>query len=165
MSVLSVLVPLAVFLCSFVLHLVIWRMVGIKKEIAGLFIIFIAIPIFLHVFLAFLGININSLTASLLLCLAVSSAYIQTYPALKEDIPSFQITLYVNQLGRQGVSEDEIIDKFQHGNFFRAKMDELQNDSLLLTDQNNYFLSSSGKLLASLFYQYRKLLGLNLGDG
>jgi len=105
---------------------------------------------------------LDSLGAALL-WLALAAAYIQTYPALKEDIPSFRLLLLLEK--HPGMSKEAIIEAMKQENLFSAKLDELENERLVVEKKGKVALSPAGRKLANLFYYYRKILGLKPGEG
>ena len=94
----------------------------------------------------------------------LSCVYIQTFPVLKEDIPSFRI-LRIIANNKKGVSEKEIIKLMGTTDLFNIKLTELEEDNLLKKENSKITLTNSGRILANIFIIYRKLLGLGRGDG
>lgn len=155
------------FVFALISQVLIWRIWSPKKQMFWLFAIFLFLPLFILI----VCINrfelswLDSLAAALL-WLAMAAAYIQTYPALSEDIPSFRLLLLLeNNSNKQGMSQEQIISGVKQYNLFSAKLDELENDSLLVEKNGKLELSFAGKKLADFFYYYRKILGLKLGEG
>jgi hypothetical protein len=152
------------FVFALISQVLIWRIRPPKKQMFWLFGIFLFLPLFILI----VCINrfelswLDSLTAALL-WLAMAAAYIQTYPALKEDIPSFRLLLLLEKQPR--MNNEQIIAAMKQYNLFSAKLDELENDSLLVEKNGKLELSLAGKKLADFFYYYRKILGLKLGEG
>lgn len=152
------------FVFALMTHIVIWRIWAPKKQLFWLFGIFLCMPLFVLITCAngFQLSLLDSLAAALL-WLAMAVAYIQTYPALKEDIPSFRLLLLLEK--HPGMSKEDIITAMKQDNLFSAKLDELENDSLLVNKKGRLELSPAGRKLADLFYYYRKILGLKPGEG
>jgi len=152
------------FVLALIVHIVIWRIWAPKKQLFWLFAIFLCLPLFALIACAngFELTLLDSLAAALL-WLAMAAAYIQTYPALKEDIPSFRLLLLLEN--RLGMSKEDIIAVMKQNNLFSAKLDELENDRLVVEKKGRFELSSAGRKLADLFYYYRKILGLKPGEG
>ncbi|MEK8015729.1 MAG: hypothetical protein VSS75_002595 [Candidatus Parabeggiatoa sp.] len=161
----SILLPgLLCFLFALIAQIFIWRIWAPKKQIVWLFGIFLGMPLFVLIACAN-GFELTLLDsfAVALLWLALSVAYIQTYPALKEDIPSFRLLLLLDK--HPGMSKEAIIEAMKQENIFSAKLDELENDTLLVNKKGRLELSPAGRKLADLFYYYRKILGLKPGEG
>jgi superfamily II helicase len=98
------------------------------------------------------------------LYIGLSCVYIQTFPVLKEDIPSFRI-LRIIANNKKGVSEKEIIKLMGTTDLFNIKLTELEEDNFLKKENSKITLTNSGRILANIFIAYRKLLGLGRGDG
>lgn len=155
-------------LLSFVLALIaqifIWRIWTPKKQMFWLFGIFLCLPLFVLIVCAnWFALTLLDSFAAALLWLAMAAAYIQTYPALREDIPSFRLLLLLEN--QPGISKEQIIAAMKTNNLFSAKLGELENDSLLINKNGRLELSPAGRKLANLFYYYRKMLGLKPGEG
>lgn len=156
------------FAAIFFVHLAIWRTGQVRREMLWLFVLFLFIPTATAAIAVFVGLPLSEVWMTLLLCLAVSAAYIQTYPALKEDIPSFKILLCVHALASSdtsGVMAEEVVATVGGTGLITVKLDELNGDRLLLEHQGNIILAPAGRVLALFFYYYRRLLGLAAGKG
>jgi hypothetical protein len=159
---------LGCFTAVFFAHLMLWRYGRIQREILWLFIIFLLFPVITALFLILFGISAEEVLVTLLLFLVVAASYIQTYPALKEDIPSFLILLYVHdaeQRGSSWIDSEDIVAELGATGLVTLKLDELHGDRLLLEHQGRVKLTPSGRMLALFFYYYRRLLGLTQGKG
>ncbi|MFO1436507.1 MAG: hypothetical protein U1F34_09235 [Gammaproteobacteria bacterium] len=155
------------FAAALLAQAVTWRLVVIQGEMRILALIFLAIPTVVHVLLWKAG-AIAALDALLIyvLYLSITCAYIQTYPALREEIPSFRILRAIAASGAKGLTEGEIIAQIQDARLFGQKIDDLKNDGLIKVDsQGLMMLTPSGRSLATMFYRYRRLLGVGQGDG
>lgn len=156
------------FVAMFIVHLAVWRSGRVQREMLWLFLLFLFLPIVAAVIAVFVGVSISEVLMALLLYLAVAAAYIQTYPALKEDIPSFQILLCVYAAGRgdtSGVGAEEVVATIGGTGLVTVKLDELNGDRLLSENQGDVTLAPAGRALALFFYYYRRLLGLAAGKG
>jgi hypothetical protein len=153
------------FALALTTQIVIWRICAPKKQMFWLFGIFLCLPLLAPIVctLLFEFKLLDSLAATLL-WLAMAAAYIQTYPALREDIPSFKLLLLLEK-EQAGMSKKQIITAMKTDNLFSTKLEELENDSLLVTKNGKLELSPAGRKLANLFYFYRKMLGLERGEG
>lgn len=100
----------------------------------------------------------NILLSSLLL------AYIQTYPALREDIPSVKILMLVNQ--HQGINFKELIDnKKLNKDLKGSKENDLLNDGFIIDKKTHFELTQIGKIIAQIFKFYRKLINIQCKTG
>lgn len=158
------------FAAVFFAHLVVWRTGRVQREMLWLFLLFLFIPIVAAVMAVLVGVSIGDVSMTLLLYLAVAAAYIQTYPALKEDIPSFQILLCVYAAERGdtsgvGVGAEEVVATIGGTGLVTVKLDELNGDRLLSEHKGEVVLAPAGRVLALFFYYYRRLLGLAAGKG
>ena len=156
------------FILIFLIHLFIWHFFAVKKEILILFSIFIGIPLIPFIFLLSLELTEPlRATAAGAIYFSLAIAYMQTYPLLREVIPSFRILLLIHQQGARGMGEAEIVGVFKEDErFFLKKIQELEKDSLIRVNKQGYLrLSLSGGLLAAFFIFYRRLLGLKWGQG
>ena len=88
-----------------------WNIFEIKRPIRTLTFLFFLLPI-----VGFVGLAIGNVIApigvlaALILHLLLSAAYVQTYPTLQEDIPSFRILLLIFESRDKGISEQTFID-------------------------------------------------------
>ncbi|EDN71290.1 membrane protein [Beggiatoa sp. PS] len=155
------------FALALIAQIFLWRIWTPKKQMFWLFGIFLCLPLFVLIICTnWFELTLLDSFAAALLWLAIAVAYIQTYPALKEDIPSFRLLLLLeNNTNRQGMSKDQIIAAMKQYNLFSAKLDELENDSLVVEKNGKFELSLVGRKLADFFYYYRKMLGLKRGEG
>ena len=167
----SMLFGVSFFLCIFTLHVALWRVLSIKREIFALLILFIIFPLIALAVNIILG--VFSFFETILVSLfyfSISLAYIQTFPAIKENIPSFKIMLYVHSrsLGKQKntkISAKQIEDALTDESLMTTKIQELKGDGLMILDKDGFSLTIPGKYLALIFYRYRALLGLKEGRG
>jgi hypothetical protein len=161
----------SIFLCIFILHVAMWRVFSIKREIFTLLVLFILFPLIAFVVNLFLG--VFDFSENLLIALfyySISLAYIQTFPAIKENIPSFKIMLYVHsrsldQQKNSKISAKQIEDALNDESLMTTKIQELKGDGLMVLDKDGFSLTIPGKYLALIFYRYRALLGLKEGRG
>lgn len=153
------------FALALIVQIVIWRIRVPKKQMFCLFGIFLCLPLLVLIVCAnWFALTLLDSLAATLLWLAMAAAYIQTYPALREDIPSFRLLLLLEK-EQAGMSKEQIITAMKTDNLFSAKLDELENENLLVTKNGRLELSPAGRKLAHLFYYYRKMLGLERGEG
>lgn len=159
---------IVLFGLALVAQVCIWRFFIIRKEILTLGIIYFLIPILGTLALSIPAKLFQSLDSLLILLLhlSLSCAYIQTYPALKENIPSFKILLIIDAMTEQGSSRDDLIQKLSASGLIARKINELDGDGLVTRgDDGNLTLLPTGRILAYIFKTYRRVLGLNRGLG
>ena len=163
---LSVLVHgVGLFLASMIVHVLLWNMFRIRKEVLWLAIVFIAIPIMILVALWATGYaDAAFTTATGMLHMALALMYIQTYPALREDIPSIRILMRVHSQPN-GMKREDILSQLDGARFLETKIDDLENDVLVASDRGVLRLTFVGTLLAVIFGLYRRLLGIQSGRG
>lgn len=162
---LALLLGLVAFATNLLLHAIIWNLYKVRKEIMTLFAVFVAVPTF-----GYLGAGVASLvppwslTAAGLLHLMLACAYIQTYPALREDIPSVAILFFLRD--NPGLDRDEIIAQIAgRGHFLAQKVEDLCRDGLAEKCGDRLVLTRSGRILAGAFQAYRRLLGARREQG
>ncbi|MBI3315820.1 MAG: hypothetical protein HYZ87_02460 [Candidatus Omnitrophica bacterium] len=155
------------FLLLFSAHLAIWRLWKVKKEIFFLVAHFLFVPFFLFLCGDRLGLwPRHELCAGALLYFSLAVVYLQTYPALKADIPSFRILLLIQASGSQGLQVRDICEALGRGGSFHVrKMEELQNDVFVSRRNGNWELTLAGKILTDFFIAYRRFLGFEIGKG
>ncbi|TAM45949.1 MAG: hypothetical protein EPN55_06960 [Gammaproteobacteria bacterium] len=157
---------LLLFAGVFVLHVAVWRLFRVRREMLLLALLFLAVPgVALVVALVSGRLAPVETMATVLMLYALSVAYIQTYPGLKDDIPSFRILMLLDQAGRGGMTESEILDQIGEQSLFAFKVAELESDSLVIRNGDRVRLTPAGRMLATVFRSYRRLLGLGPGKG
>ena len=156
------------FVFSLIIHLVMWRLFNVQREIRLLLTIFLAIPFFSFVLWSLAGsLERWRIFAIAIAYFSLAIFYVQTYPILKRDIPSFRILFLLGKNKNEGLLETEIIDAFRGDlELFDIKVEELQKDALVMIKPDGHLaLTGGGQLLATLFIFYRRLLGLGEGQG
>ncbi|MES2910980.1 MAG: hypothetical protein V4718_06315 [Pseudomonadota bacterium] len=155
------------FLVLLAAQVILWRVLGVRREMLGLAVVYLLMPVFVFVAMALLtNTDLLDLILAGFLYLALACGYIQTYPALREDIPSFRILFAIDAAGPGGLSEDEIAAALGIRNLLSRKMDDLSSDRLVGVDADGKLhLLPAGRWLAIVFRTYRKTLGLQRGLG
>ena len=158
------------FLIVLLLHILVWNVWQPKAEIKPLLLIFIILPTLGWLVGLLLIENIGLLSVldlglSSLLYYALAAAYIQTYPAITTEIPSFRVLLLLHEAGESGLSRDKLVVKFGTGELLESRLELMKEDSLVKMEGDRIGLSAAGNLLATIFMTYRRLLGLNQGKG
>lgn len=158
---------LGYFLSVFFIHLLIWRVVRVKKEILYLVLIFLCLPLAALGARFFLGfLKFPEFLAVALVHLSLALAYMQTYPTFRRDIPTFRILLLIHENKDRGTGMEEILSAVhEESGLFFEKIDELENDALVAKNGDTLTLRPAGKILALVFIAYRWLLGFPAGAG
>ena len=155
------------FLVLLALQVVLWRVLGVRREMLGLAVVYLLLPLFACLGAAlFTNVGLLDLLLSGFLYLALACGYIQTYPALREDIPSFRILFAIDAAGPAGLSEEGVIAALGTDKLLSKKMEDLSSDRLIGVDADGKLhLLPAGRFLAIVFRTYRKTLGLQRGLG
>ncbi len=155
------------FLGSLVLHLILWRLFDIKKEILALFLLFIGIPLLALAGLGACGIWDGTQALAIgMLDFALAVFYMQTYPTLRTDIPTFRILILLDENRGTGLDERAIIGRLRGSpDMFSRKVVELERDGLAEKREGRIYLTRMGFLIARIFIFYRRMLGLPFGAG
>jgi hypothetical protein len=154
------------FVILLVIHLLIRWFIRVQREILLLFMLFLLFPLLCFIILTIKSADLSAnLTAIAAVYFSLALVYLQTYPILTTEIPSFKILRLVHD--QKGITETEIIASLRNDKeLFDAKVEELEKDSLVVRRQDNrYELSRPGKILADLFILYRSLLRTQWGKG
>ena len=146
-------------------HVLLWRFARVSKEIFWLFTIFLLCPLFLVAAATACGYcGAMEGVAVALVQTSLAVVYIQTYPALREDIPSIRILMLVDSQSN-GMPREEILSQLDGAQFLETKIEDLESDVLVASDGGILRLTTAGALLASIFGLYRRLLGSRSGQG
>jgi hypothetical protein len=158
-------VSLYITIITITVKVLIWRVIYIKREMGTLLCILAFTPFLLVLIFA----NVYNLDR-IDICyvsfysFAALSAYIQTYPALREDIPTIKILNLIFDNKEISVIEllsNPSLNKSLHD----VKIEELINDKLLFKDGNILVLGRWGKFLAISFSKYRVIFDVDNETG
>lgn len=105
------------------------------------------------------------LTAAGLLHAALSSAYIQVYPASQADSPSLRVLLLVGTSMPVGMTENEIQASFNEDALLESRIQDLVESGLVTESRGKLELSAEGRFLITPFILLRRMLGLEAGKG
>ncbi len=153
------------FALAMVAHVLLWRVARVKKEIFWLFATLLLGPLLLVIAAIACGYaEIMEGVAIALVQTALAVVYIQTYPALREDIPSIRILMLVDSQP-DGMDRMDILNQLDGAQFLETKIDDLENDVLVVSDGKVLRLTYTGTLLAVIFGLYRRLLGTSSVQG
>lgn len=153
------------FAAAMVTHVLLWRIARVGKEIFWLFAIFLLCPLLLVA--AATAFGYSGAMEGLAIALVQTSlavVYIQTYPALREDIPSIRILMLVDSQP-DGMPREDILSQLDGAQFLETKIEDLESDVLVTSEGGVLRLRPAGALLASIFGLYRRLLGSQSGQG
>lgn len=153
------------FLSILFIYVVYIRIIKPKTYIKHLFIIFLGLPIVAYNFTIFTNVYPAKIILPIeFLYISIAISFIQTYPAIHSWAPSLKI-VYIMKNNNKMLNEDMLKKHFNNKNLIMDRFNDLFNDGFIKITKNNIELTMKGKLLASFFYYYRKLLGLKEGDG
>lgn len=153
------------FFAALAMHILLWNLCRIRKEILWLVVVFMAVPLMALVMLCVIGYLDVTLAAAIgLLHTALAVVYVQTYPALRDEIPSIQILRRVHSQ-TNGLSREDILDQLAGARLLEAKVEDLENDAFVTSDKGILRLTVAGTFLAVTFGLYRQLLGIKSGKG
>lgn len=166
---------LSLFILSMALHVVVWRLFKPKSYFKALPAVFLAIPV--------LGVGPAVLTncfgtsgclgfmdwvdwsSAVFLHLAISTAYIMTYPALQASSPSLVIVLRIKAAMPEGLTAGELGGLFDAKGLVVERMDDLKNSGLIVVTGSKCAITARGRMLLAPFVLLRMLLGLKAGLG
>jgi len=161
---------LALFVCSLVTQVIVWRSGPIKNQPARLAFIFLILPIFLmsiceasalsHPNLP-PGTHWQSLCLAYLLDLSLSLAYMLVYSAVAAFSPSIAILERVEENMPQGLPREELVPPwFSDENLAGARHHNLVSNGLVSYRDANLVLEFKGRFVARCFLIFRRFLGL-----
>jgi len=168
--ILSLIFGILIFIIFLIFHILIWRVKKPKNEINFLFLLFIFLPLLFTGIILLINFfknftNNNLIFSTFLLYFSLSCAYIQTYPAARANAPSLQIVYFVYKSGEKGLSQEEITNKFNLNNLVYERVEDLIKENFIYQQDNSILLTRKGEILANIFRIYRKLYGLEFGQG
>jgi len=163
----------ALFFCSLIAHVLVWRHNTPRASTLSLVWIFLVIPagFFLSAiagFLPRLGCLSWSRMAILevwLLHFSLSSAYLASYPAARAVSPSLDILLMIASAPEQKLSERDIEDRYRKMRVVGARIDDLMQYRLIRDKGGLFVLSPVAQAIVRVFILYRRMLGLPIGGG
>ena len=159
-----------VFFSALIFHIAQWRLRRPKNDVLWLFLIFIFAPTAAAVVWALVSLGtggpaLGEIAAVLILHLALSSAYIQTYPCAQAVSPSLEMLIIVSLYGPKGISEEELSKYFDDAKLVGSRFEDLINTSLIQGKNGVYVLSPVARGIILFFIMFRKLLGLEFKGG
>ncbi len=161
----------AVFAFSLFLHVIVWRFFRPSRQLVWLITLFLILPAALFLAAASPAGKCSPIPASTRLLfayiwnLALSLAYILTYPPIQTGCPSLNIIAAVYSSGAEGMTEEEILKIFSQDSLFSQRLYDLVGDGLVSLNSEDAGITRAGRGLAAFFSGYRRLLGLPKGEG
>jgi hypothetical protein len=160
---------LALFVCCYLIHMLVWRIYRPRAYPIWLLLIFFALPGFglsAFLILAYSGVE-NALFPSLHLILvlmlhgSLACAYIVLYSGLVAFSPTLAILEVIDRSMPSGLpSESLCIPWFTDQNLAGYRLENLLSSRLLIQCEEGVCLSSNGRRIASLFRSFRTCIGL-----
>jgi len=156
------------FACCLTFHVILWRVARPRSDVRALFLIFLGLPtmIALGIFGAAAVIPAVKwldglhILATLLLHWALSSAYIQSYPAVQARSPSLEIAFAVSRSAPRGLSREELLATVNTGLLVDERLEDLVANRLIRAEGERYVLTPFSTRLIRLFLGLRFVLGL-----
>jgi|SRR3990172_2514210 len=160
------------FILCLAAHILLWRIRIPKRDALVLFFIFLAVPVFIFLFLAgpvklhFSPPVSGAETVFIfLLHLSLSLVYVSSYPAAQAISPSLDILLGISAAREKRMTEEDILGRYNDAELVTARIDDLRTSVLVAHEGDNFQLTRIGKAVIVFFIVYRKILGLPLGEG
>ena len=156
------------FFFCLALHVILWRRRRPGHHILSLLTIFLVpLAVFAILFLTgWFGSKPGiDLIAIGLLHLAMTAAYIQTYPAIYAISPSLRIALLVHGSMPAGMTQEEIFGRFDSKELLEDRIQDLVDARLVHQTDGNLRLARKGTIAIVPFVILRKILGLEVGRG
>lgn len=162
----------AVFMVCLSIHVLVWRTKRPVNDSLMLFVIFVFIPVIISMLPLVLSYGVRFINLSpaeiimlLFFHLALSTAYIASYPAVQAVSPSLDILLITASSKTKKLTEKDILNNYNDAELVTARVDDLKT-SLLVSQRGDCFeLTHMGKIIIGIFILYRKMLGLPIGEG
>jgi len=164
------------FVCSFFVHLEIWRTLRPGKQMGLLTMIFVLGPVCLFISLFVAGQLFQSpgswfvrnpfnLSCVFIWHLALSAAYIMSYPAIQAESPSLVMLLAIAESMPQGLNARQIENTFPPDALINDRANDLHAEGFMRRRGDQDIPTAKGRLLCGIFTSYRRLLGLPRGEG
>jgi hypothetical protein len=147
---------LAFFGILLFIHVLVWRLGKVRKQMLWLFLIFVGLPLF-----AFAAFPDQALAIFLTLCF--STAYVQMYPAAQAQSPSLVFLLFIH--AHPGRARDELMKTFVSSRLLDDRIADLHRDGLITGETGQLRLRPFGRLLVKFYARFRTLMKLKRGQG
>lgn len=163
-------------MCSFFIHIAIWRAGKPISHMASLATIFVFVPLFIFTALVIGGHVFHSpsswfvrnpfnISYVFIWHLALSAIYIMSYPAIQAESPSLVIILAIEDSMPRGLNTRQIEDIFPPDALIKDRFDDLLAERFIQQAEAGYTLTTKGRILSAIFTTYRQLLALPIGEG
>lgn len=156
----------AAFAGLMLVHVLVWRLFKVRKQILWLFVIFLGLPTL--ALLAGLAGRADPIgwVLGYLVVFTFCSCYILFFPAVQTESPTLAIVWHLDRNQHAGgLSRDEIMAAMCSDQPFQDRVRDLEKNGLLEGSTGSQRLSAAGRLIAAFFYYYRRVLGLPCGEG
>jgi len=149
------------FFISLGAQILLWRAIRradgvVPGQIMWLFLLFLAGPIVHFLFAPDLS--------RLILALGLGCVYIMSFPAAAAKSPTL---LIIDLLDRHGALSKSELEKYLNADvsMVEDRLRDLKADGLVDTRAEKFRPSATGRLIGYVFWYYRRVLGLPLGEG
>lgn len=166
----SLFITFFVFLLNIIFNYLYLKKNKINSEIKHYFLFFIFSPLTLYFFTAIIihftasdFINNFDLINSLILYLFLSFAFVMTVPAINVTPPTLKIIFLFKE--KKVINKKDIIQVFTTSELVNSRLELLAEDNLIIIKNKKIVLTRYGKIIASLFIMYKKILGEEFGSG
>jgi len=95
--------------------------------------------------------------------LAISAAYVLTYPAIEVESPIMVIIDLIQRSGPGGLERSELYRRLDDDFLVTPRINDLVNEGLAVDGDNGCRLTEKGKSLGRIFIVWRKILGAGIG--
>lgn len=164
---------LITFFIAFTVHFIIWRIHLPRNQTKALLYIFFIVltgsilllwflPDF-YLFGTVFFMTIPEYAQFSLLFISLTLAYLTTYSAVEVDSPSLSMVLSVNKAGADGLEKDFFVRETGGDILVRKRVEDLFKEGFISFDGKVYKIEPKGRLLASIFIFYTRLLRINKG--
>jgi|SaaInlStandDraft_4_1057021.scaffolds.fasta_scaffold17051_2 hypothetical protein len=162
---------LSLFLISFAIHLILWRIKQPTNSVRVIIVIFICIPILCLTFfnLGYFDNLLNSYSIVLSLAeilhihlfyITLSAIYLLVYLGLPEDSPSLFIIISLSNSLKNGLSIDELNELITDDIFLLPRVNFLIDEKLISLSNGKYILNPKGKTFLKTFLIIQKIYNL-----
>jgi hypothetical protein len=149
------------FLISLGAQIIVWRALRrtddvVTHQILWLFALYLGGPL-VHFY-------IEPSVSQLILAVGLGCTYIMSFPAASAKSPSL---LLIDVLDREGPQTKEELEAklLKSVNLVEDRLRDMQADGLVSKNAKEFRPSRAGRFLGYVFWYYRRLLGLPLGEG
>ena len=173
MSATVLLAGFVAFAGCLAVHVALWRVAHPRSDMRALFAIFFVVPSAVALVVAAAGAlapgaglpDWLDVAATLLLHWALSSAYVQTYPAVQAMAPSLEIVSAVRRSMPGGLERADLLARLNTRALVQERVEDLVADRLVRLAGGRYTLTPTSLGLVRFFLGLRALLGLRQPGG